>query len=144
MKVERSVKFVRKSSFVNKVQYFIGMIIAILFALGFIPFFYLDVFPFLIVALAIQLVISILRLRIINVILICIMIVLSVASLIPIVGYLFRFLGFLTGLLDMASYKSTFVYKRIEKVRIDKGFGAEKSQRRKEKKDYKDAQFEEK
>ena len=114
MRIEKTIQYKRRMGFLDNIQYFLALIIALLFLLGFIPLTYTGFYIIILFAIALQILLSIARLRIINVILELILLFLSVVSLIPLLGYFFRFLGIIATLLDMASFKNYRLYKTIE------------------------------
>lgn len=114
MRVEKTTKYKKKLSFFDYVQYFISMLISISFLLGLIPFFYDNVFRLAITLIMVQIIISLFRLRIFNILIELFLLFLSVISLVPVFGYIFRFLGFLVGILEMTSFKNYKLYKKIE------------------------------
>lgn len=129
------------------IQRSIAFVIGALFLIGLIPFYFDDVYGSLILLLAIQFVISISRLNIINIILEVILIVFAFFSLIPILGYIFRFLGFVLSLIDygflnsnsmVKFYKFDFRNHPGEKTPNNKVKG------KKKKPEFKDAEFKEK
>jgi hypothetical protein len=104
----------RKSSFLDFFQYFIGIFISILYGFTLIPFHSIAIAPILAIALLIQLIFSAIRLRIINVFLELILLINILLSIIPLFGYVFRFLGIVLSILDMATFKSDVYYEKIE------------------------------
>ncbi len=137
-------------SIFDRIQYFISIAIPILFFLGLIPTYYNNVFNTIIILLSIQLIISLFRFRLLNLFIELILIGLSVISLIPLLGYIFRFLGIIFAILDMASFKSTIIYTKFENMTFKTN--KQKNQTKKsnktkskfESKNIKDADFEEK
>ena len=142
MRVEKTTKFKKRISFMDHIQYFIGLFISILFLVGFIPFSFDNLFKLIIGLIIIQVIISLLRLRIFNILLELILLGLAIFSLIPVLGYFFRFLGFIVGILEMTSFKNYKLYKKVEITRFyPKKF---KKKQIKNKVKFKDAEFKEK
>lgn len=148
MKVTRKVTYHKKLNFLNWVQYVLGISIAVLFGLGLIPFYYDDVSKLLFGFLIVQSLLSLVRFRFANVILEFLLIVVAVFSLIPFLGYLFRFIGVLLSILDLSMFKSTVIYKRVhlfKEASLFKDMNLKKKKTdKKPKKDFKDAEFKEK
>lgn len=144
--------YIKDDSFLDKLQYFLSIFIAILFGLGLVPFVYLGVFKFVMILILIQIIISAIRLRILNVIIELLLLGLGLFSLIPILGYLTRFFGILVSILEASSFKNSVIYQTIEINTINK-FKSKKNKSKKDKskkeeklnsKNIVDAEFEEK
>ncbi len=132
----------KKISFLNNIQYFITLIISILFLVGLIPFSYGNLFNLIVGLIIAQVIISILRLRFFNVIIELLLLFLAIVSAIPVLGYLFRFFGFILGILDMILFKSLVLYQKVEiKNFYSKPF---KKKQIKKRTNFKDAEFKEK
>lgn len=148
MTTVRKVNYSKRLPALNIVQYILAAFIGICFGIGFIPTFYGNVFPVIAVALVIQIIISIARLRFLNIILELILLGLSVISLIPILGYLFRFMGIIASIVELASFKNYQIYKHVEIITFGKNKkkenkkGVKANYKRPE--HYEDAKFEEK
>lgn len=145
MKVEKTIKYKKRISTFDWIQYFLSAIITISFVIGLIPTYYLQVGPIILGSLVLQLLLSIARLRLLNVILELFIIILAIISFIPILGYIFRIIGIFAGLLEMASFKHYTVYKQIE-IRTFNNRSKNKKQKkiRTENKNIKEADFKEK
>jgi hypothetical protein len=126
---KKIIKREKEISFLNSIQYIISIIIALLFILGLIPYTFKELFPILISLIIIQFFISIIRLRILNIFLELILILLSIFSIIPILGYFFRILGFLTAIIEIITFKNSIYYKKIEIITINK-FSNKKQKKR--------------
>jgi signal transduction histidine kinase len=95
-------KFEEKSS-LDKLQYFITIIIIVLFFVSLIPFIYDNsFFSNISILILLQLLISIFRARILNVVIGVIILILSFLSLIPLLGILFKIITI--GILFYESY----------------------------------------
>ena len=114
--METKTKYSQEFSILDRIQYFISITIPILFCFGLIPTYYDNVFNTLIILLSVQLIISLLRFRLLNLFIELILIGLSVISLIPLLGYIFRFLGIIFAILDMSSFKSAVIYTKFENM----------------------------
>lgn len=142
MNTRKTTTYYKKISIIDRIQYMISAIIAITFALGLVPGIYAEVFIFTIGAIVIQIVISLTRLRILNVLLELFLLLFSIIAIVPFLGWLFRLIGMLGSILDMATFKNYSIYKKVE-------VNTFKSKKRPSKKKkinnkFKDAQFEEK
>jgi predicted membrane protein len=144
MKKKAQTMFADKKSFWDTIQYLLGVLITLLFALGLIPFTYGDIFGILAGLIIVQFAISLVRFRLLNISLLIVLFILSLLSLIPFVGYIFRFFAILIAILDFASYKHAKVYHRFEQIRVEKtSFKKKTSKKTKEKAEAKDASFKE-
>ena len=114
MKVEKTIRYHKKISTLDWIQYFISGIITICFVIGLLPGYYPKVATILIAFIVVQALISILRLRLLNFILELFILLISIISLVPFLGWFFRVLGVITGILEMASYKNYKLYKQVE------------------------------
>ena len=129
----------KKIQFLDNVQYVIALAIAILFLLGLIPLTFDDIYPLLILLVIIQLAISLIRLRFLNVILEVFIIGVALLSLIPLLGFPFRIIGFLLGLLEVVSFKNNSLYVQAENRTFKK-----KKKKVKAKPKFQEADFKEK
>jgi len=98
----------------NNVQYFLSSVIAVCFGIGLIPTLYDNVVNVIMVALGFQIIISLFRGRLLNVFFEIFLIGLGALAYIPLLGYFFRFLGIIFSILEIASFKNTFLYKQME------------------------------
>ncbi|MCA9495904.1 MAG: hypothetical protein KC589_03095 [Nanoarchaeota archaeon] len=114
MKIEKTIKYQKRISIFDWIQYFISGIITICFVIGLIPGYYNKIATLLIAFIVVQILISILRLRLLNMILELFILLISIISLVPFLGWFFRFLGIITGILEMASFKNYKLYKQVE------------------------------
>ncbi len=114
MRVERKVTYKKRLGVLDSAQYLIAIIIAICFGIGLIPFYYDEVFVVLISLIIVQIIISFVRLRLLNVIIEVFLLIISIIAIIPFIGYLFRIIGLLASLLEMLSFKNYIMYKNIE------------------------------
>ncbi len=150
--MERKEYFLKRDLNLDYIQYIISIIISILFALGLIPFFYINLVTILIILIIIQLVLSATRFRIMNIILELILLILSIFSIIPIIGFLTRFFGMLIGIIDTSTFKNYAFYEKIEIITINKfkdsKFGSKskfsKSRKGFNSNNFRDAEFKEK
>ena len=133
----------KKLNFLNTIQYTIGLILSIGFAIGLVPFYYDNISTYIIALIIIQLLLSLVRLRFLNVFLEVVLLGLAVVSLIPLLGYLFRLIALIVSVLDSSSFKHTFIYKRMETVSNNKTFGGFKKKQRTDT-NFQDADFKEK
>lgn len=112
-----------KYSFLSGIQYFLATFIAILFGISlWQPFFYKVVWG-LSGLILIQILLSSLRLRLLNIILEIFLLVLILPSLIPFLGVFTILIGLLLGMLEMATFKHMTVYKMAEVKTFKKYFG---------------------
>ncbi len=148
MKVKRTVTYRRKIGFLDTVQYIIGIAIAVLFGVGLIPGYFGYVFPILVFVIIVQAVISLVRLRILNLFIELFMLVFAIIGIIPYFGYLFRFIGVLAAIIDLTSFKNYQLYKHIEirtfKGHPNKGSTHPKNEKKIRDKNVVDAEFKEK
>lgn len=112
--MKTKINYSQKFDFLDKIQYFLSISIPILFTIGLIPTLFDNVFPTLVTIIIIQILISLLRFRLLNITIELILIGLSVLSLIPLLGYLFRFTGIILAILDLATFKSIVIYSKFE------------------------------
>lgn len=150
---KKTVTFEKKFDFLSSIQYFISIFIAILFGFGLIPFQYNNIFEGILILIVIQIFLSLIRLRLLNVFLELILLLLAVISFVPFLGYVFRFIGMLFTILDMSTFKSAKIYKKVKIMTFDnfkskKGFNYSNKNNKKSKKfdlkDIDDAEFSEK
>ncbi len=115
-----------KINILNSIQNLLSIVITFLILIGLIPFLYNDIYQSVVLLLTIQLLISLLRFRLINLFFeIMIIIFLSVAALplfisikiiaipLAILLYIFKIFALIIALLDMSAQKGTYVYKNI-------------------------------
>ncbi len=124
-RVEKTIRYKKKFSLLDTLQYTLAIIITICFGIGLIPTYYFQISIVLIGCIIVQLILSLLRLRLLNVILEIIILILAILGIIPVLGYLFRFIGLFGALLEMASFKNYKMYKQIE-IRTFDNFSAKK------------------
>lgn len=98
----------------NNTQYFISSIIAVSFGIGLVPTLYDNVFPIIMISLTAQLIISLGRVRLLNVFLEIFLIGAAFLSQIMLLGYIFRFVGIIFSIIEMASFKNGILYKQME------------------------------
>lgn len=146
MRIERKIKYSKKLSIWDSVQYILGLIVVLCFAIGLIPFTYNQVISVAVGLLVIQIIISLVRLRLLNVLLEVILLILSIVSIVPILGYVTRILGILAGLVDMTTFKNYKMYKNIEVRTFSSGSKRSSNNKKKirRKPEAKDAEFVEK
>jgi hypothetical protein len=147
-----------KTNLLNSIQNILSLIIIFLILIGLIPFLYNDIYQNVILLLTIQILISLLRVRLINIFFeIIIIIFLSIAALplfisikiiaipLAIVLYIFKIFALIIAMLDLSAQRGTYVYKNIN---IKKQENKQKPKIKKAKKyssnNIKDAQFKEK
>lgn len=117
----------RTNKLLNNVQYFLSAVIAVCFGIGLIPTLYDDVFKVVMVALSIQIVVSLLRVRLFNVLLEVFLVAFGFSSLIPVFGYVFRFLGIIFSVFEMASFKNFVLYRQMEMKTFHSNAGGKKA-----------------
>jgi len=127
MVVKKETYYEKNFLFLDWLQYLFAIIITILFLFSLIPFFYGYISKILVIILFIQLILSILRLKLLNIFLELILLsfaLISFINIIPIVfifiGYILRFFGLLFGIIEMLSFKNSKVFKIIEIVTTNK------------------------
>ena len=137
-------------SLLNNVQYFLSSVVAVSFGIGLIPTLYDDVFKVIMFVLTVQIVISLFRLRLLNVFFEIFLIGTGVLAYVPLLGYFFRVIGIFVSILELASFKNSMLYKQMEirtfrtgKKRRGKNAGAKVSTKKTPVK-FKDAEFSEK
>ena len=128
-------------NFLNWIQYFIGVMIAILFAIGLIPFKFMDVYFYITGLIILQIFISIARLRFLNMFIEIVLLIIGALSLIPFLGYVFRIIGILVSILDISTFKSMVIYKRMKVVSVK---STKDKFKKKKPNNVQDADFEEK
>lgn len=109
-----------ENQFLDNIEYINSIIIAILFAIGLIPFTYSKVSSILITLILIQIIISAIRFRLLNVIIELALLILSIISFIPILGFITRFIGIIFAIIESASFKNKIIYEKIEINTINK------------------------
>jgi hypothetical protein len=133
-----------KAYFLDLFQQLIAIAILISFFIGLIPFAYKEIFYLASGLIVVQLLISLFRLKLINFILESILLILSIFSLIPLLGYIFRGLGLLISILDLSILKNTLIYKKVEVFTRDIKKKKFKKSKKFNSENIKDAEFEEK
>lgn len=133
METRKETTYALESGLINMIQYVISLCCAILFGLGFIPYYYDDVAKYLIAALVVNFLISLIRFRILNVFIQIFLIGLSVLSFIPLAGYLFRILGLIFSIVDMSTFKNVEIYKKVKVFTIKDTFDKKESKKKKDK-----------
>lgn len=98
----------------NILQYLISILIMLSFIISLIPYAYKNIFVITIGLIALQLLISLARLKLINFLIETIILALSLLALIPILGYLFKFIAIPITILDISALKNTIIYKKVE------------------------------
>jgi len=126
----------------NQIQYAIASVIGVAFGIGLIPTLYDNVKQVIMVAITIQIFISFLRMRFLNVFLEIFLLGLGLLSLIPLLGYIFRFGGIFVAILEMVSFKNYILYRQMELRTLAKR--PNKKTGKKPKTNFKDAEFKEK
>ncbi len=136
MYVEKKVERKRKVVFLGIIQYMLAFLIGILFLYGFFEpissYFYILTF-----VLLIQFIISLLRLRIFNILFEVILFIMVLLAFIPVLGLIFLLAGFLISMFDLMTFG---LMKSYRSVTIKKFHNKPKNKR----KDYVDVDFEEK
>lgn len=128
----------------DTIQYIISIAISVLFLIGLISKNFQENFQITAGLIIFQLLISIIRIRLINVIFEIPILVLALIGYIPYFGYLFRFFGFVLSVLDMSTFKSTTIHNKVNVIYKN---NVKKPQKKKSKPiqgNVKDAEFEEK
>lgn len=135
----------------NNIQYFISSAMGICFGIGLIPTFFDDVYKVIVALLIVQIIISIIRGRLLNIFLEIFLVGLAGLSLIPLLGYVARFLGIIFCILEMASFKNGFLYQQMDMRTFNSKSGfkskkpkSKKPQVKKPKVKFEDANFKEK
>ena len=98
----------------SNVQYFLSSILAICFAIGIFPFLYKKVVSIVAVCLAIQVIVSVIRGRLLNVFLEIFLVGLAALSLIPILGLVASFFAMVVCILEMAAFKNGVLYQQMD------------------------------
>ena len=142
--MRQSIKY-KKPSFLDNIQYIVGIILTIGLGVSLIPGYYNKMSEIIITALVVQVIISGLRAKIINVFLELVILLLSLIGFIPFLGWFFRLVAFFISLLDMAALKNNIVSKQIEIRAFKPNFrNKKKSAKKQEKETVVDAEFKEK
>lgn len=136
----------------DTIQYLISIAISILFVIGLISTKFQEYFQITIGLIILQILLSILRIRLINIIIQLPILIFALIGYIPYLGYFFRFLGFLVSLLDMSTFKSQTINNKVNIIytnsRAKKSRENQKSKQKLYSKNFennvKDAQFKEK
>jgi hypothetical protein len=142
----------KSGEYLNNLQYFLSSVMAFSFGIGLFPFMYKKVLPVIAVCLAIQVIVSVFRGRLLNVFLEIFLVGLAAISIIPVLGIITRFIGILFCILEMAAFKNGALYAQMDTRAFNSksGFKSKNSSRKKsaeiKKSDVKfaDADFEEK
>lgn len=127
MAVKKRVTHYRRNP-MNMVQYVLAVIIILMIMLSFIPTIYGKIFHILFLLLFIQIIISIFRLRLLNIFFEVMLVILAGIMLIPILfknfpildillfilNYIFIIIAFFVAVIDMSTFKSNMIYKRVE------------------------------
>jgi predicted membrane protein len=103
-----------KTSYLNKLQYFLSLIILALLLVSLIPEFYNKISFYIITIIVIQFIISLIRYRFINSIFEFLIFFLSIIGLIPYIGWLFRLIALPIALLDLFASKDSAVFQTFE------------------------------
>lgn len=96
------------------IQYLISIAISILFIIGLISTKFQEYFQITIGLIILQILLSSLRIRLINIIIELSILIFALIGYIPYLGYFFRFLGFLVSLLDISIFKSQTIDNKIK------------------------------
>ncbi len=101
-------------SFLNSLQFVLAFIITVLYGISlWQPYFY-DNVSYLALAIVVQLIFSIVRFRIANILFEVILLILILPSLIPILGVITILFGFIISLIEIATFKHGTIYKTVE------------------------------
>ena len=98
----------------NNIQYFLSSILAICFMIGIFPFLYSKVVLVVAMCLGVQVLISIMRGRLLNVFFEIFLVGLAGISLIPIIGLVTSFAAMIVCILEMAAFKNGVLYKQMD------------------------------
>lgn len=141
----------KNNKIMDNVQYFISSAMGICFGIGLIPTFFDEVYRVIVVLLIVQILISIIRGRLLNIFLEIFLVGLAGLSLIPLLGYVARFLGIIFCILEMASFKNGLLYQQMDMKAFNSksGFNSKSSKGKKSgikkpKVKFEDADFKEK
>lgn len=143
MRVHKIVVNKEKLNFLNIFQYTLSVVILFLFLFGLVPFSYYLVFYFLSILIIVQLIISLLRFRLLNILIELLILGLAILSLIPLLGYGFRFLAIFFLIFEFFSFKNNSIYYQSN-IRVGISNKSKKASKKKENKNVKDASFSEK
>lgn len=126
MVTRRTVTYSKRFSILSFIQQLIAVGIGVLFFLGLIPFSYADIGGLLVGLIVIQALISLLRLEFLSFLYELFLLLLAVLSFIPVLGYVFRFIGFLGAFIDVLIHGNSKMVRKVQVVSM-------KSPRRKKK-----------
>jgi hypothetical protein len=98
----------------SNIQYLLSSVLAICFAIGIFPFLYKKVVSIVIVCLGVQVLISVIRGRLLNVFLEIFLVGLAAISLIPILGLVASFFAMIVCILEMAAFKNGVLYQQMD------------------------------
>lgn len=118
------------------IQYLLTFLVLFLFGIGLMPGYYGDIYYIIATLLLFQILVSIVRFRVLNVVFQVVIFILAFIALVPVLGWFIRLLCFMLVLLDFGFLK----FYNIEKHIVIKKYNNEKQKP----KDAKDAQFKEK
>lgn len=141
MTLRKTTTYKRKFSFLSLIQQIFGVIIGALFFLGLIPFAYLEIGIVLLVIIAVQAIISLFRGLFGMFLFELFLLFLAVLSFIPVLGFIFRLLGFLLSFLEVGLHRDS---KMVKYVNIVSYNARKKSSSKNQNSKVYEAQYEEK
>ncbi|NCC70790.1 hypothetical protein EOM09_04360 [bacterium] len=112
--VKKTRKVIKRPFFLASIQYVLSVFIVVAFILSLIPNFYDRIYIYLLILVLVQIILSVIRFKLLNVFFEIFLLALIIVGLIPYLGWLFRFLGVFISLIDMLLLKESKFYKMIE------------------------------
>lgn len=116
MVIKKTTTYKRRFSTLSLIQQILGVIIGVLFFLGLIPFAYMEVGVSLLIIITIQAIISLFRAQFGMFLFELFLLFLAILSFIPILGYLFRILGFFLSFLEVGLHRDSKIIKSVNVV----------------------------
>ncbi len=141
MVIKKTTTYKRRFSPLSLIQQILGVIIGVLFFLGLIPFAYMEVGVSLLIIITIQAIISLFRAQFGMFLFELFLLFLAIISFIPLLGYVFRFLGLLLSFLEVGLHRDSKIIKSVNVVSYNRRKGSSKTKSHSR---VYDAQFEEK
>lgn len=116
MTLRKTTTYKQNFSFLSLIQQILGVIIGTLFFLGLIPFAYIEIGVVLLVIIVIQAIISLFRGLFGMFLFELFLLFLAVLSFIPVLGFIFRLLGFLLSFLEVGLHRDSKMVKHVNIV----------------------------
>lgn len=131
----------KTSNPLNTLQYIFSVVIAIIFGIGVFSTKYQELFPVILTFALIQLLITMLRFRILNLVIELFVLIFIILAWVPIIGWPFRLIGLIVVLIEMSVFKNITIQKKIQTIYFN---NSKSKKKKKTKTTFTDAEFKEK